>query len=92
MVPIQRIRGIAVVLAGLAGALGLFGATPAFGSQMPGGRRTWKRTRAAGLGPYHRRRGAPGWQISLIAVGAALRVLRTERQSTCCRISAAGTY
>jgi hypothetical protein len=44
----------------------LFGGTPAFGSQMPASRRTWKRAR-----------GAPGWQISLIAVGAALRVLRT---------------
>ena len=48
MVPIQHIRGIGAVLAGLAGALVLFGATPAFS------------------GP--------------------------ERQSTCCRISADGTY
>lgn len=77
MVPIQHIRGIGAVLADLAGALVLFGATPAFGSQAPRGRRIWKRTRGAGLGPYHRRRGALGWQISLIAVGAAVRVLRT---------------
>jgi hypothetical protein len=71
MIPIQHIRGIGAVLAG---ALVLFGATPAFGSQTPRGRRTWKRTRGAGLGLYHRRRGALGWQISLIAVGAAARV------------------
>jgi hypothetical protein len=36
MVAIQHIRGIGAVLAGLAGALVLFGATPAFGSQTPG--------------------------------------------------------
>jgi hypothetical protein len=74
MVPIQHIRGIGAVLAGLAGALVLFGATPTFGSQAPRGRRIWKRTRGAGLGPYHRRRGALGWQISLITAGAAVRV------------------
>ena len=32
MVPSQHIRGIGAVLVGLAGALVLFGATPAFGS------------------------------------------------------------
>jgi hypothetical protein len=32
MVPIQHIRGIGAVLDGLAGALVLFGTTPAFGS------------------------------------------------------------
>jgi hypothetical protein len=69
MVPIQRIRGIAAVLTGLPGGLVLFGATSAFGSQMPGGSGPGSGPRGAGLGPYHRRRGAPGWQISLIAVG-----------------------
>ncbi len=92
MVPIQHIRGIGAVLAGLAGALVLFGATPAFGSQTPGGRRTWKRTRGAGIGPCHRRRGALGWQMSLIAVGRRCAFSGPERQSTCCRISADGTY
>jgi hypothetical protein len=37
MVPIQHIRGIGTVLASLAGASVLFGATPAFGSQTPEG-------------------------------------------------------
>lgn len=69
MVPISRIRGITAVLACVAGALVLLSATPAFGSQMPAAQQAGKRTRGAGLGPYHRRRCARGWQISLIAVG-----------------------
>jgi hypothetical protein len=76
MVPIQHIRGIGAVLAGLARCLGALRRHARVRPQTPGGRRTWKRIRGAGLGRYHRRR-ALGWQISLIAVGTAVRVLRT---------------
>jgi hypothetical protein len=69
---IQHIRRFAGVLAGLAGALVAFGATPAFASlpPEPGG--------PAGSSvppvPVHTivAGGMPGWQITLIAVGAAL--------------------
>jgi hypothetical protein len=76
MNPIRHIRHIAAVLAGLAAALVAFGATPAFARVMPppGGFapsapapapvRTVTRTVVVG--------GMPGWQIALIAVGAAL--------------------
>jgi len=66
MVPIQCIRNIAVVLAGLARCPGCSSAARPRSARMRASRRTWKRAR-----------GAPGWQISLIAAGAALRVLRT---------------
>jgi hypothetical protein len=61
MVPIQHICGIGAVLAGLAGW-----PVPWCSSA--------SRPRSA---PCHRRCGALVWQISLITVGAALRVLRT---------------
>jgi len=72
---IRHIRRIAGVLAGLAGVLLAFGATPAFASvPHPGG----------GAGdpppvfpaPTHTvtlvTGGMPGWQITLITIGAAL--------------------
>jgi hypothetical protein len=75
---IRHIRRVAGVLAGLAGVLLAFGATPAFASipvPGPGG--------AAGdpppvfPAPIHTVTlvtggGMPGWQITLIAIGAAL--------------------
>jgi hypothetical protein len=73
MVPIQHIRGIGAVLVGLAGALVLFGATPAFGSVPSSPRCAWLADQS------DRRRGG----------GARS---GPERQSTCCRISADGTY
>jgi hypothetical protein len=85
MHPLRHIRRLAGVLAGLAAALVAFGATPAFatmpppepapaghpavspwqlvgGYPVPGGAQV--RTVVTG--------GMPGWQITLIAVGAAL--------------------
>jgi hypothetical protein len=75
MNPIQHIRRIAAVLAGLAAALVAFATTPAFAAQVP----------ASGGGgpavvPQHLAPavhivvagGMPGWQIALIAVGSAL--------------------
>jgi hypothetical protein len=75
---IRHIRRLAGVLAGLAGVLLAFGATPAFAGgphPVPGG--------AAGdpspvfPAPIHTVTlitggGMPGWQVTLIAVGAAL--------------------
>ena len=72
---IRHIRRLAGVLAGLAGVLLALGATPAFASvPHPGG--------AAGdppsvfPAPTHTvtlvTGGMPGWQITLIAIGAAL--------------------
>ena len=72
---IRYIRRIATVLGGLAAALAAFGATPAFARPDPDGTYTptaptqipapvQVRTIVAG--------GMPGWQITLIAVGAAL--------------------
>ena len=71
----RHIRRLASVLAGLAGVLLAFGATPAFASiPHPGG--------ATGdpppvfPAPTHTvtlvTGGMPGWQITLIAIGAAL--------------------
>jgi hypothetical protein len=77
MNPIRRIRRIAAVLAGLAAGLVAFGATPAFArvippagtgyapaAQVPAPVRTVTHTLVLG--------GMPGWQITLIAAGAAL--------------------
>jgi hypothetical protein len=70
---IQRVRRFAVGLAGFAAALVAFGATPAFAKVMPpaGG--------GADVVPQHLvpvhavvTGGMPGWQITLIAAGAAL--------------------
>ena len=76
MNPIQHIRRLAAAVAGLAAALVAFGATPAFASLPPG---------HGGPGPVPPPPGAatvqvhtvvtggmPGWQIALIAAGAAL--------------------
>jgi hypothetical protein len=77
MNPIRHIRRIAAVLAGLAAALLACGATPAFAMRVPypGG--------LAGVAPAPSApvrtvthtlvvSGMPGWQIALIAAGAAL--------------------
>jgi hypothetical protein len=75
---IRRIRRIAVTLAGLAAALVALGATPAFAILLPPGPRSGHSlvtpappqirtvTQTVVVG------GTPGWQIALIAVGAAL--------------------
>jgi hypothetical protein len=75
MNPIRHIRRFAAVLAGLAAALAAFGATPAFARPLPPDGsapsapvsapvRTVTHTVVVG--------GMPGWQIAVIAVGAAL--------------------
>jgi hypothetical protein len=73
MNPIRSIRRFAAVLAGLATVLVAFGAVPAFAELMPppdGG--------SAGTHAAHVQvhtvvvGGMPGWQIALIAIGAAL--------------------
>jgi hypothetical protein len=76
MNPIQHIRRIACVLAGLAAALVAFATTPAFAMEVPAG--------GGGGGPavvpQHLAPavhivvagGMPGWQITLIGVGSAL--------------------
>ena len=69
---IRRIRRSAAVLTGLAAALVVaLGATPAFATiepdQGPG-----YLVPASGPGPITVAGGIPGWQIALIAVGAAL--------------------
>jgi len=72
---IRHIRRLAGVLAGLAGVLLAFGATPAFAMIRvpgPGG----DPNGAPPLTPAVTRTvvtgGMPGWQITLIAIGAAL--------------------
>ena len=73
MNPIRYIRRIAAVLVGLAAAV--LAATPAFATA---GARSRRRIRGAGLVPAQIQYrtlvagGMPGWQIALIAVGAAL--------------------
>jgi hypothetical protein len=76
MNPLKRIRRFAAVLAGLAGALVAFGATPAFAMHVPppGSGVT---TSPVGTTPPAEVHtvvvgGMPGWQIVLIAVVAAL--------------------
>ena len=79
MNPLKRIRRFAAVLAGLAGALVAFGATPAFAMHEPppgsgsgvitspvGATTTPVQVHTVVVG------GMPGWQIALIAVVAAL--------------------
>jgi hypothetical protein len=74
---LKRIRRFAAVLAGLAGALAAFGATPAFAMREPppgsgvvtspvGATTTPVQVHTVVVG------GMPGWQIALIAVVAAL--------------------
>jgi hypothetical protein len=76
MNPRKRIRRFATVLAGLAGALVAFGATPAFATLPPDG--PGVRTSHSGTitSPVEVHTvvvgGMPGWQIALIAVVAAV--------------------
>jgi hypothetical protein len=79
MNPLKRIRWFAAVLAGLAGALVAFGATPAFAMhEPPPGFGSGVTTSPVGTTPppveVHTVvvGGMPGWQIALIAVVAAL--------------------
>jgi hypothetical protein len=70
---IQHIRRFAAALAGLAAVPVAFGATPAFATVMPpagGGPAVVPQH----LVPFHAvvTGGMPGWQITLIAAGAAL--------------------
>ena len=74
MNPLKRIRRFAAVLAGLAGALVAFGATPAFAmhvpppgvSTSPVGTTRPAEVQTVVVG------GMPGWQIALIAIVADL--------------------
>ena len=77
MNPLKHIRRFAAALAGLAGALVAFGATPAFAMHEPppgagvitspvGATTTPVQVHTVVVG------GMPGWQIALIAVVAAL--------------------
>ena len=78
MNPLKRIRRFAAVLAGLAGALVAFGATPAFAMhEPPPGTGSGITTSPVGTtAPVEVHTvvvgGMPGWQIALIAVVAAL--------------------
>jgi hypothetical protein len=78
MNPLKRIRRFATVLAGLAGALVAFGATPAFATRMPPPDGPGVRTSHSGTitSPVEVHTvvvgGMPGWQIALIAVVAAV--------------------
>jgi ABC-type phosphate transport system permease subunit len=73
---IRRIRRRAAILAGTAAVLVTAGATPAFASLPPdrGGPGAKAVPAAAAPVPVHTvvGGGMPGWQIALIAVGAAL--------------------
>jgi len=72
MNPIRRLRRFAAVLAGLAAALVSFSAAPAFAVPPP------SHEGSAGTPPSSAGvhtvvvGGTPGWQIALIAIGAAL--------------------
>jgi hypothetical protein len=85
MKAIRHIRRLAGVLAGLAGVLLAFGATPAFASiphPGPGGPVGYAQETYIGTAPVApvpattvhviNTGGMPGWQITLIAIGAAL--------------------
>jgi hypothetical protein len=79
MNPLKHIRRFAAALAGLAGALVAFGATPAFAMHVPPpGSGSGVTTSPVGTTPppveVHTVvvGGMPGWQIALIAVLAAL--------------------
>ena len=77
MKPVRHIRRFAAVLSGLAAALVAFGAAPAFARPVPvPGDGFAPDTVPAPATPAPVRvivtGGMPGWQIALIAVGAAL--------------------
>jgi hypothetical protein len=75
MNPIQHIRRIACVLAGLAAATVAFATTPAFAMEVPAGGGGGPAVVPQHLAPAVHivvAGGMPGWQITLIAVGSAL--------------------
>ena len=78
MNPLKRIRRFAAALAGLAGALVAFGATPAFAMHVPppgsgsGVTTSPVGTTAPPVEVHTVVGGMPGWQSALIAVVAAL--------------------
>ena len=74
MNPIQHIRRIAAVLAGLAAALVACSTTPAFAMLAPPPGGEGPAVAPPHLAPVHTVAGGgmPGWQITLIAAGAAL--------------------
>jgi hypothetical protein len=76
MNPIRHIRRVAGVLAGLAAALAALGATPASAMVVPapGGPAGAPVPPAQASAQVHTiiAGGMPGWQITLIAIGAAL--------------------
>jgi hypothetical protein len=77
MNPIKRIRRFAAVLAGLAGALVAFGATPAFAMHVPPPGSGVSTSPVGTTTPVEVHTvvvsgGMPGWQIALIAIVAAL--------------------
>ena len=75
MNPIRHIRRFAAVLAGLAAALVAFGAAPAFARLEPDPGAGYVAPASVPAQIQYRTivaGGMPGWQIALIAVGAAL--------------------
>ena len=76
MNPIHHIRRLAGILAGLAAALVAFGLTPAFAMPAPPPAKYAGAPVAPAQVPVQVRTivagGMPGWQITLIAIGAAL--------------------
>jgi hypothetical protein len=75
MNPIQHIRRIACILAGLAAATAAFATTPAFAMEVPAGGGGGPAVVPQHLAPAVHivvAGGMPGWQITLIAVGSAL--------------------
>ena len=73
---IRRVRRFAAALAGLAAALVAFGATPAFARLQPDSGVGYVAPTSVPAQIQYRTivvaDGMPGWQIALIAVGAAL--------------------
>ena len=77
MNPLKRIRRFAAVLAGLAGAVVAFGATPAFATLPPPDGPGVRTSHSGTITPPVEVHtvvigGMPGWQIALIAVVAAV--------------------
>ena len=76
MNPLKRIRRFAAVLAGLAGALVALGATPAFAMHVPPPGSGVSTSPVGTTAPVEVHTvvvgGMPGWQITLIAIVAAL--------------------
>jgi hypothetical protein len=100
MNPLKRIRRFAAVLAGLAGALVAFGATPAFAMHVPPpGSGSGVTTSPVGTTPVEVHTvvvgGTPGWQIAVIAIVAALLAatvaVLTDRARTARRKAIAAT-